>query len=123
MKSSCALLFALGRVLVVSRAKAEVREWVQKLAKWPFKRIIPAHFSAPLSAGPQDLLQAYSFLLEDDKATATPAKKPAPAAPWPFASLLGGAAPAKRSTVVFPERDLSILNALDKFVSATGIAN
>lgn len=106
-------------MLVVSRAKGQVRDWIQTISKWPFKRIIPAHFSGPLTAGPSDLLRAYSFLFDDAKAPAAEAKKPA----FSFPFFAPPAAAKKPQGVVFPEKDLSILNALDKFVTATGIAD
>lgn len=112
----------------MSRAQAEVAAWIVRVCKWPFETVIPAHFSAPLRARPQDLRDAYSFL-EAQAATATPTKAPAPAAPFPLgalSALLGGGSAGGRKaterTVVLPERDTAILNALDKLVSATGLA-
>jgi hypothetical protein len=110
---------AAGRYLVVSRAGKEVKEWVEKICGWGFQTIIPAHFSAPLKAGPQDVKQAYYFLYADDKKSS--------AAPKPLFGLPSFFPPpkpqAQEPNVVFPERDLGILKALDKFVSATGLAN
>ena len=126
------------RILVISRAKKEVGDWIARVCKWPFERIIPAHFSAPIKAGPKDLLDAYSFLEEEAAAAAAASggrassKTKAAASPPPplfdLSALFGGkkkgpAAAKKPRTVVFPEQDTKILNALNKFVSATGLAD
>jgi hypothetical protein len=122
------------KILVISRAKKEVGAWINRVCQWKFERIIPAHFSAPIKAGPQDLKDAYAFLEEEEEEAAAAAagagglkKKQASSAPiFDFSALLsgGGSSKAKRrNTVVFPKRDTKILEALDKFVSATGLAN
>lgn len=120
------------KILVISRAKKEVGAWIHRVCQWKFERIIPAHFSAPIKAGPQDLKDAYAFLEEEEEEEAAGAgglkKKQASSAPiFDLSALLSGGGrskPAKRRyTVVFPKRDTKILEALDKFVSATGLAN
>ena len=41
----------------------QVKYWVDHIAvDWPFKRIIPSHFGAHVSAGPSDLKVAFAFL-------------------------------------------------------------
>ena len=121
------------RILVVSRAKKEVGEWIARVCQWKFERIIPAHFSAPIKAGPKDLRDAYSFLDEEEggkeggKVLASP---PPPAFGFEWSAFLGGGGreggkgkvKGGKKTVVFPEQDTKILNALNKFVSATGLA-
>ncbi len=43
----------------------QVKEWVDSMVRdWKFKQIIPAHFAAPIKAGPSDLSKAFSFLDE-----------------------------------------------------------
>ena len=43
------------QTLVYSKNPAGAREWVEKVTKgWNFKRVIPAHFAAPVAAGPKD---------------------------------------------------------------------
>ena len=46
-------------------------DWVRRMARWPFKQIIPAHLAAPIPAGPTDLLQAFGFL-DDPKRNLLP---------------------------------------------------
>lgn len=43
------------QTLVYSKNPTGAREWVEKVANgWSFKRVIPAHFDAPVAAGPKD---------------------------------------------------------------------
>ncbi|KAF3638623.1 hypothetical protein FXO37_24279 [Capsicum annuum] len=88
-----------------------VRDWIDSIVgDWKFKRIIPAHFAAPISASRSDLLAAFAFLddlLGEHYAT------------WPsfsllFTSLLGKAAS------YFPPDDMRTLSSLDQFLVSIG---
>ena len=47
------------QTLVYSKNAAGARDWVDKVvSSWNFKRVIPAHFAAPVAAGPKDFRQA-----------------------------------------------------------------
>ena len=37
-------------------------EWVDKVQKWPFERVIPAHLDAPLNIGPKEFSATYDFI-------------------------------------------------------------
>ena len=37
-------------------------EWVNKVKKWPFTRVIPAHLDAPLNIGPEEFSATYDFI-------------------------------------------------------------
>ena len=40
-----------------------MREWVDRVAgRWDFERIVPAHWEAPVSAGPAEFRAAFRFL-------------------------------------------------------------
>lgn len=52
--------------LVYSKIKVTVRNWVERMLKWPVKQVIPAHFDAPIPASPALIKQAFSFCYEDD---------------------------------------------------------
>ncbi len=43
------------QVLVFTKIPRATREWVEQMAQWNFKRVISAHFNAPVAAGPEDL--------------------------------------------------------------------
>jgi len=50
------------RTFIYERTVVETREWVNRIAKWRFNKIIPAHLDAPIKAGPAEFLQAFEFL-------------------------------------------------------------
>lgn len=54
------------RTLLYAQNPREVRRWVDRVAsRWQFERIVPAHWEAPITAGPDDFKRAFQFL-EDD---------------------------------------------------------
>ncbi|HAC63919.1 MAG TPA: hypothetical protein DCF68_10375 [Cyanothece sp. UBA12306] len=48
--------------IIFNRDPLEVLTWVDQVAKWGFKHIIPAHFSAPIEANSSQFRQAFDFL-------------------------------------------------------------
>ncbi|KAL5203144.1 hypothetical protein ABZP36_014096 [Zizania latifolia] len=53
------------KTLVFIKVPEKVRDWVDRItADWLFRRIIPAHFSAPINASRSDFLAAFAFLDE-----------------------------------------------------------
>jgi len=56
------LVAPILQTLILNRAPRETVEWADKIASWPFQRIIPCHFEAPIDASPQQVRQAFSFL-------------------------------------------------------------
>ena len=112
----------LNSILVVSRAKREVADWIKRLCKYPFTSIIPAHFSAPIKATPRDLREAYSFLL--DEMSSSSSSSNTARGPFDLSSLFKGTlAQPKPKGVQLPEQDTNILKVLSKVVSATGLAD
>mmetsp|Transcript_36205 Transcript_36205/g.79232 ORF Transcript_36205/g.79232 Transcript_36205/m.79232 type:complete len:506 (+) Transcript_36205:76-1593(+) len=60
------------RTLLYAQNPGEVRHWVDRVAsRWEFERIVPAHWEAPITAGPTDFKRAFRFL-EDDAIDAFP---------------------------------------------------
>eukprot|EP00929_Paragymnodinium_shiwhaense_P104068 TRINITY_DN68046_c0_g1_i1.p1 TRINITY_DN68046_c0_g1~~TRINITY_DN68046_c0_g1_i1.p1 ORF type:complete len:449 (+),score=87.44 TRINITY_DN68046_c0_g1_i1:71-1417(+) len=57
-----ALVNPLIRYLVYRRCPEQVSAWVEDVAKWPFKRIVPCHLDAPFDCTPQQFLDAFGFL-------------------------------------------------------------
>ena len=114
---------------MVSRAKKDVSAWLARLTAWPFTTIIPAHFAAPLKAGPQDVLAAYSFL-NPEKEAAVPKPTPKPLFQLPPLFSFGASSPAAggkklaptAKAIEFPERDLVFLKAVDNFVRSANLA-
>lgn len=54
--------------LILNREPQKVSEWVKKITKWPFNRIIPCHLSNNIKANPKDFELAFSFLYEKPNA-------------------------------------------------------
>ena len=50
------------QALILNRAPQETLDWADQVASWNFQRIIPCHFDAPITAGPQAFLSAFTFL-------------------------------------------------------------
>ena len=48
--------------IIYSRAPEAATAWLSKVSKWDFERIVPAHFDAPIKAGPKELAAAFDFL-------------------------------------------------------------
>lgn len=99
------------KTLVFSKVPEKVRDWVDGIVQdWRFKRIIPAHFAAPINAGRSDLLAAFAFLddLLDEPYVTRPSLS------LLFTSLLGKAAS------YFPPDDMKTLSSLDQFLVSVG---
>jgi hypothetical protein len=50
------------QTLILNRAPQQTLAWVDRVSQWEFQRIIPCHLDAPISAGPAQFRQAFSFL-------------------------------------------------------------
>ncbi|KAF6996795.1 hypothetical protein CFC21_013095 [Triticum aestivum] len=99
------------KTLVFSKVPEKVRDWVDRIAAdWPFRRIIPAHFAAPINASRSDFLAAFAFL--DEFLPDRPAGSPGLS--LIFASLMGKAAS------YFPPDDMKTLSSLDDFLVSVG---
>ncbi|KAL1827094.1 hypothetical protein DCAR_0206248 [Daucus carota subsp. sativus] len=99
------------KTLVFSKVPEKVKDWIDGIARdWRFKRIIPAHFSAPINASRSDFLAAFAFLddLLDDRYDTRPSLS------LLFASLMGKAAS------YFPPDDMKTLSSLDDFLVSVG---
>lgn len=92
----------------------QVRDWIDEIASdWRFKRIIPAHFEAPINAGRSEFLAAFGFL--DDLLGERYVNRP-PSLSILFTSLMGKAAAAS----YFPPDDMRTLSSLDQFLVSVG---
>lgn len=62
------------KTLVFNKVPDQVKVWTDSMAsEWNFRQIIPAHFAAPIKAGPNDLRATFSFL--DDLVSEPPPKE------------------------------------------------
>ncbi|KAI4389269.1 hypothetical protein MLD38_001509 [Melastoma candidum] len=99
------------KTLVFSKVPEKVRDWIDSIARdWRFKRIIPAHFAAPINAGRTDFLAAFAFL--DDLLGERYVTRPSLS--LLLSSILGKAAS------YFPPDDMKTLSSLDQFLVSVG---
>jgi len=50
------------QTLILNRAPQETLAWVNEIAQWDFKQVIPCHFKAPVITTKAEFRQAFSFL-------------------------------------------------------------
>ncbi|KAI7741413.1 hypothetical protein M8C21_000873 [Ambrosia artemisiifolia] len=90
---------------------SKVRDWIDSIARdWKFKRIIPAHFAAPVNANRSDFIAAFAFL--DDLLGERYVTRPS--LQLLFTSIMGKAAS------YFPPDDMKTLSSLDQFLVSVG---
>ncbi len=53
------------RTLIYAQNPERVQTWVDKVAKWDFEQIVPAHFEAPIAAKPKEFSAAFRFLQDE----------------------------------------------------------
>ncbi|KAL3526564.1 hypothetical protein ACH5RR_011220 [Cinchona calisaya] len=100
------------KTLVFSKVPEKVKDWIDSIVRdWRFKKIIPAHFAAPINASSSDLLAAFGFL--DDLLGESYVTRPSLS--LLFTSLLGKAAS------YFPPDDMRTLSSLDDFLVSVGV--
>jgi Domain of unknown function (DUF4336) len=56
------LVAPILQTLILNRDPQATIAWVNRVAAWDFRSIIPCHFDAPIAATPQQFQQAFAFL-------------------------------------------------------------
>lgn len=56
------LVAPILQTLILNRAPEETIDWANWVSTWDFRRIVPCHFHAPITASPQQFRQAFTFL-------------------------------------------------------------
>jgi hypothetical protein len=56
------LVAPILQTLILNRAPQATLKWVNRVAEWDFRSIIPCHFDAPITTTPQQFRQAFAFL-------------------------------------------------------------
>ena len=100
------------QTIVLNKRPATARVWINRVARWPFQRIIPAHLRAPINAGPADFVAAFDFLPQKN------------ASAWvnPFAAMLAKPqAGAPAAAAPFAEGDMRTLRSIGNLVSVLGV--
>lgn len=102
------------KTLVFSTQPDASRAWVDAICRdWAFRQVIPAHFTAPVKAGPADFKAAFAFLYEGQQQQRRGG--------WLGGLFFGGGGSAKG--VQYPEEDMAALNAAKKFLVSAGVVN
>jgi len=108
------------RVLCFNRRPKEVLAWAEKVSRWDFRKVVPSHFEAPVSAGPRQFRAAFAFLEEEQR-------EPSAAVAATPASLISAATRRLRrglwneaEEATFPEEELQCLRDLDADTVARG---
>jgi hypothetical protein len=99
------------QTIVLNKRPATARSWAQRVARWPFRRIIPAHLEGPIAAGPAEFLAAFDFL---------EAPRASPSLPNPLLAMFG-LKPAPQVASPFSEGDMRTLRSVGNLVSTLGI--
>ena len=107
--------------LVYQNIPAELAEWVDRVARWPFQRIVAGHFASPRPGTGRDLRRAFEWTAalgqgQGERAGAAAATEgtgwfKAPP-PWRFLPSLQGAQEYDRSEV--PEGDMKALSSVGR---------
>lgn len=50
------------QVLLLNRDPGPVLDWADRVAKWPFRRVIPCHLANDVATTPQEFRKAFRFL-------------------------------------------------------------
>ena len=116
------------KTLVFSTEPELSKEWIEDIcSSWNFTQIIPAHFTAPIPAGPNDLRRAFGFLYESKSGNtanrSNTSNKSAGAASFldAAASMFRKSPAAAAQT--YPEEDIKALNAAKEFLVKVGAVN
>jgi len=107
--------------LVYQNIPAELAEWVDRVARWPFQRIVAGHFASPRPGTGRDLRRAFEWTAalgqgQGERAGAAAATEGTgwfkAHHPWRFLPSLQGAQEYDRSEV--PEGDMKALSSVGR---------
>ncbi|KAK3271149.1 hypothetical protein CYMTET_20485 [Cymbomonas tetramitiformis] len=102
--------------LVYENIPDYVLEWVDRVCKWNFKRIIPCHFDAPIQATPREFREAFLFLGDGKERASYPEDRPQQRPRLPFGPTW------KRSPQqYYPEDDMVLIRGVAQFLIQIGI--
>eukprot|EP00240_Pyramimonas_obovata_P001702 CAMPEP_0118923952 /NCGR_PEP_ID=MMETSP1169-20130426/2286_1 /TAXON_ID=36882 /ORGANISM="Pyramimonas obovata, Strain CCMP722" /LENGTH=466 /DNA_ID=CAMNT_0006865017 /DNA_START=146 /DNA_END=1546 /DNA_ORIENTATION=+ len=95
--------------LVYSNAVEAVEEWVDRICRWKFQRIMPCHFDGPIQSNPREFRSAFRVLRETD-GTSSKATNPLAA----FFSK-------DTKQAYYPPDDVLLLQIVGKFLKDGGV--
>jgi hypothetical protein len=85
------------QLLILNRAPKETLNWAYQVATWQFQRVISCHFESPVTATPQQFLQAFAFVESGHKLSPLP------------------------TTQAMPEAEVKLLRGLDRLLCLIGV--
>merc|ERR1712129_575054 len=62
--------------LILDREPEATVEWSQRVARFPFERVIPCHLNNDVKASPQEFLEAFDVLSSDPKKGGLKSQRP-----------------------------------------------
>lgn len=103
------------QALILNRYTSETLEWVERVRRLPFKRIIPCHFANDVRAGPKEFVAAFDFLEHGSDSM------PQRSGSWPFDFPFL----RPRSGPIFDETnpDFNLLSIASEVCTRTGLTN
>ena len=105
------------KTLVFSTEPDASRKWIDSICRdWKFTKIVPAHFSAPIKAGPAELKAAFGFLYEGEEGQQQNGF-------GLFSGLFGGGGGSGKKGVQYPAADIEALDSAKKFLVKIGAVN
>eukprot|EP00242_Pyramimonas_sp_CCMP2087_P009106 CAMPEP_0198205430 /NCGR_PEP_ID=MMETSP1445-20131203/8967_1 /TAXON_ID=36898 /ORGANISM="Pyramimonas sp., Strain CCMP2087" /LENGTH=357 /DNA_ID=CAMNT_0043877739 /DNA_START=697 /DNA_END=1770 /DNA_ORIENTATION=- len=112
------------QTLVLNKQPTLVKEWVAKVCKWDFQRVIPAHFTAPVAANSRDFANAFRYLDKQATQTTQPSQPSQTAQSVKRRSWLPRFGWGKNSKdtaeLVFDEKDMEVFTRANAFLTFTG---
>lgn len=115
------------QTLVLNKRPSLVAAWIDDICKrWAFKRVVPAHFGAPINATPRDLRAAFSFLPQLEQPRPFPLNL-LPSSTSRIGRLANDSTEQAgndeeiRTKPAFPDEDIATLKGLNKLVVTSGV--
>lgn len=114
------------QALILNRFPEKTLDWVRRVRRWPFKRIIPCHLANDLKATPAEFVRAFDFLETSPQAAAAAGRAAAtptatPARAGLFGRLVGAEKGPTFSTGTNP--DFALLERASRVCTAIGITD
>ncbi|CAM9927035.1 unnamed protein product, partial [Hapterophycus canaliculatus] len=105
------LVAPILQVLLLNRDPGPVLDWADRVARWPFRRVIPCHLANDVATTPQEFRKAFRFLEKSDGA----------ASKGGLASLFGGGSLGGGKQVAKPlPEDMQFLRDAEKTLVGLG---
>lgn len=112
------------QTLCFAKCPGPTRRWIDAITQdWDFSRVVSAHFSSPVDAGPQDVKDAFSFAYDMAELGTDKQTQRSKSAEHGGSGPISWPQNVKKTSrgVEFPQEDLKGLNYIDSFLKFVGI--